>query len=316
MKILLNDLSLHGQFQNIKEFQNSIAMIMRMRREIIRFGRELRCHRKIAYAQITHKLTMQQAIQAFNESERRAVMVWLTQRGPFWEDTRDHACDDYFAYKESVVTDLALGEAAYGCFNDSECHTVSLTPSDWQFTPVPVAWHSDNTVTNIDVPNHWAVNTLETVLQNASPPAQSWQQLATDMQVRCTNLTFAADSFAPLYSHPFVPSVAERIVKRLEILDKFKCCFDAQGQRTLEGQHIYKTYFMGKKALFSDSSDGEKRKFETELTFKHPDNNLETLFCPWHGKEKTDQRRIHFSWPIRANEKLYVVYVGPKITRR
>jgi hypothetical protein len=31
---------------------------------------------------------------------------------------------------------------------------------------------------------------------------------------------------------------------------------------------------------------------------------------------KTQQIRIHFSWPIRVDTPLYVVYVGPKITKR
>ena len=26
--------------------------------------------------------------------------------------------------------------------------------------------------------------------------------------------------------------------------------------------------------------------------------------------------RLHFSWPIRADEPVYVVYVGPKLTKR
>jgi hypothetical protein len=43
---------------------------------------------------------------------------------------------------------------------------------------------------------------------------------------------------------------------------------------------------------------------------------LEKIFCTWHGKVKTPQYRIHFSWPISAVAPLYVVYIGPKITKR
>ena len=35
-----------------------------------------------------------------------------------------------------------------------------------------------------------------------------------------------------------------------------------------------------------------------------------------HGKVKTPQIRIHFSWPITASTPLYVVYVGYKITKK
>ena len=51
------------------------------------------------------------------------------------------------------------------------------------------------------------------------------------------------------------------------------------------------------------------------MTFKHPTDASKTLFCPWHGKVQTPQLRVHFSWPVRADEPLYIVYVGPKITK-
>jgi len=52
------------------------------------------------------------------------------------------------------------------------------------------------------------------------------------------------------------------------------------------------------------------------MTFPDPDVQGETLFCSWHGKVKTPQYRIHFSWPVTAASPVYVVYVGPKITKR
>jgi len=52
------------------------------------------------------------------------------------------------------------------------------------------------------------------------------------------------------------------------------------------------------------------------MTFRHPEKADETIFCPWYGKVGTPQLRVHFSWPVRADETLYVVYVGPKITKR
>lgn len=315
MEVLLNDLSLHGQFPNFSAFRDAIDRVMCIRGKMRQYGRELYCRRNVTQAQVTHGLTMQQAIQQFDLNERRAVMVWLTQRGPFWDDERCHDPDDYLECQGQVVTDTALGEAAYHCFSGRAYHLVSLAPSDWMFTPIPVIWQR-NDIASIGVPNHWEISTLETVLRAASPPIQSWEQLASVIPSRCNNLTFAADSFEPLCGHPFVNSAAQRIVELLETLDKFKSCFDAQGQRTSEGQRIYQDHFTGKKAWFTDSSDSEKNEFKAELTFTHPIKDSETLFCTWHGKVKTPQFRIHFSWPIRANESLYVVYVGSKLTKR
>jgi hypothetical protein len=72
----------------------------------------------------------------------------------------------------------------------------------------------------------------------------------------------------------------------------------------------------GDNAWFSDSSEAEKNEFEESLTFPHPVEPGQTLFCTWHGKVKTQQIRIHFSWPVRWDTPLYILYVGPKITRR
>ncbi len=120
----------------------------------------------------------------------------------------------------------------------------------------------------------------------------------------------------PLEGHPFVPGAAQRIVERIDVLNRLKTCFDANGNRTVEGNQLYQDYFTGDKAWFSDSSNKEKRNFKNEMTFRHPDRSGETLFCTMHGKVKTPQIRIHFSWPITASTPLYVVYVGYKITKK
>ena len=73
-------------------------------------------------------------------------------------------------------------------------------------------------------------------------------------------------------------------------------------------------HFHGEKSWFSDSSDSEKRKFKQDLTFPHPERAQENLFCTWHGKVKTPQYRVHFSWSF-GTDPVYVTYVGPKITK-
>lgn len=317
MQVLLNELSLHGQFSSVCDFHNAVKAVMSVRDRMKQYGRELYCCRSLTEARVAHNFTFQQAIQQLALNERRVVMAWLTQYGPFWEDERQHEAGDYYLeHQNQIVTDKAIGEAAYQCVNGGDYHTLSFDPSSWRFSPIPVVWHREHGIIDIDVINHWNINSLQTVLQNASAPIQSWQQLASDMPIRCPNLTFSDDGFNTLYHYPFVHSAAQRIVELLVTLDKFKTCFDAQGQRTAEGHRLYQDHFAGKKAWFTDSSDKEKDEFETELTFDHPENISKSLFCTWHGKVKTPQIRIHFSWPIRADEPLYVPYIGPKITKK
>jgi hypothetical protein len=322
MEFLVNDLSFHGQFVSLSSFRGAIERVMAIRQVARRFGTALYCHRGIAQAQVTPTLSMPQAVQALMPNERRALMQWLTQHGPFWEDARNHGPDDWLEWNGNVVTETAVGEAAWCCLNGIERGLVSLVPSNWQFSPVPVDWVTDTDCrNNVDVANHWDSVTVEAFLQTVSPPLASWDQLKMLATARCTQLTFAVGAFDPLNGHPFVSSPAQRILFILDTLNRFRSSFDTDGRRTPEGHEIYRNFFTGKKggggrgALFSDSSDEEKREFEAEMTFMHPADAAGTLFCSWHGKVQTPQLRVHFSWPIRADEPLYVVYVGPKLTK-
>lgn len=317
MDLLLNDLSFHGQFQDIAAFKAAIERIMALRQLATRFGREIHCHRDLVNAQVTQTQTLPQVVQALERDEGRALMQWFGRHGPYWEDVRHHTVEDYLEYKGELVTDTALGEAAFGVMHGQERRLASLTPSAFELSPLSVIWTADGGQTRAaEVHNHWAVQELETALRGAPPAIDSWEQLADACQAQCDALTFLEDCFDSLRGHPFVDGAAKQILVLLDVLHRFARCFDPAGHRTPEGQRLYQDHFTGGKAWFSDSSQGEKNEFKNELTFQHPGALDETLFCTWHGKVKTPQIRIHFSWPVKADEPLYVVYVGPKITKR
>lgn len=317
MELLFNDLSLDGQFPNFTTFRTAISRVMTMREISRQFGREVICHRNVANARVSQDLTMQQAINCFDKNEQRVLMQWITKLGPFWEDTRVHSPDDYLECKGVVVTDSSIGEAAYGTFHGTSRHLISLAPSLWDFSPLNVTWIlSDGVNQNIRIDNYWDVSELESALRSAPALINSWDQLEEFSRLRFSNLVFSADSFNPLQGLPFADGAARQLLTRFDTLNRFKNCFDGQGQRTAEGQIIYQDHFTGDNAWFSDSSDKEKVEFKKDLTFPHPDVNGETLFCTWHGKVKVQQLRIHFSWPVQAGNPLYVVYVGQKLTKQ
>lgn len=317
LELLVNDLSIGGQFPDISSFRAAIGRVMRMRNLAQQFGRELHCHRNLSHAQVTRDLTMPQAIQRLEQAEKSALTQWITRLGPFWDDVRIHSPDDYLECSEQIVTDTAIGEASFRCLHGTDYHLVSLTPSSWEGSPLSVWWRRVNGEDlNVDIPNHISLEHLEPVLRLAQNPIVSWDQLAEVSQARFSSLHFSATAFEPLRGHPLVPSAVRGIIERLDVLERLKGCFDQNGERTPEGHHLYQAHFTGDKAWFSDSSDSEKRDFQAELTFRHPQIDGETLFCTWHGKVKTPQIRIHFSWPVRADMPLYIVYVGPKLTKR
>lgn len=317
MELIVNDLSLNGQFPDLPTFKESFRQINQMRQVARQYGRELRCHRNLVIAKVTQSHNIQQAIQSFDRNLQQAIMQWLTQYGPFWEDERLHSPDDWLEHKGDLVTDSALGEAAYCCCNGSDRHLVSFVPSAWEFAPIPVLWLCANEEPQqVQVPNYWQLDQLDIALNQAPTPFKTWQQMADACITRCPNLRFTPECFEPLQGVPFHPGVADSIRIRLELLEKLKGCVDENGKRTPDGLRILQNHFTDTKHWFSDSSDTEKREFKNELTFHDPDNKGKYLFCTWHGKVKTPQIRIHISSPFDADKPFYIAYIGPKITKQ
>ncbi len=318
MDLLVNDLSIHEQFYNIISFHKALSRLMNIRRVAQGFGREVHCHRKFLEVKPTPAMSIHQAVARLANDERRAVFSWLTRTGPFWDETRQHAEGEYLECKDEIVTDTAVGEAAFRMMNGMDCGLISISPSDWNYTPVDVTLRQNEELDDkkTTIKNWWCVDTFQDELQCIAPPIRSWDDLREASTTRFENLFFSENCFAPIVGTPFAKSAAYRFLRLLEILDRLARAFDANGVRTKEGHHIYQNYFTGDRALFSDSSDFEKKKFHQELTFFHPEDLRSSLFCTWHGKISHLTLRLHFSWPIEADKPVYIVYAGPKITKR
>ena len=322
MELLANELSLHKQFHDIGTFRAAFSRIMVMRTIARRYRLELHCQRDLLNRNPIPGVTLQMAIKGFPREERRAALVWLTRMGPFWEDIRRHTGDDYLECRDDIVTDTAIGEAAFRKLHGVECNLVSFSPSEWEFAPVKVTWRHEAEELedrNTALKNWWNGETLEDALRECAPPIQSWRELAEVCPDRFEGLTFSGDCFEPLINGvPFARSSADRMLVLLGILDALVRERDDTGEWTEEGHRIYRQYFMGDRALFSDSSTSEKQKqkFRKALAFRHPEKPGGRLFCPWHGKESHLMLRLHFSWPPPVEQPVHVVYAGPKITKR
>ena len=319
MELLANDLSFHGQFENISSFRAALRTLMTLRNTARRFGREVHCNRGLLQVAPLRDVSMQQALSRLSRNEQRAALLWLLKAGPFWDDLRSHNPADWLECRGRIVTDCAPGEAAFRSLHGIDSALIGVSPSDWDTTPLEVAWRreaEDLIDLTVSIKNWWEVDSLERHLQSAAVPVRTWGELALTAAKRFDALQFASDGFVPLSGVPFNRSSSDRILHLLHVLDRLAREVAPGDNFTAEGQIIYQQYFVGRNALFSNSSTEEIRDFRRRLTFRDPDSPAITRFCPWHGKERHMTLRLHFSWPPRHGERVHVVYVGPKLTMR
>ena len=325
MDLLFNDLSIHGQFHDVGSFHQALGRLMAMRAVAKRFGRDVYCNSNLVNISPGQRFQMQQVISHLrDQNKRRVVMRWLTN-GPFWDaspEQRKHSEDDFLECidnNDQVVTNTAIGEAAFRGLHGSPCGIVSIRPSDWESSPVTIVYRDGNGESgdqSINIDNFLDPSTLASSLQDAEPPISSWDGLEKAALDRFKRLTFAKDCFEPLAKFPFAQCSAKTLVKLLHVLSQLADERDKGSTQSVEEHQIYKNHFTGDKAWFSDSSDQEKQRFRRKLTFPHPERPNQTIFCPYHGKERHLNLRLHFSWSIQPGQPVYVVYIGPKLIQR
>jgi len=244
------------------------------------------------------------------------VLNWLAKAGPFWEESRQAVADDYFECHDTDVTDQGLGEAARRLLSGNTGSTYSFANSGFEYTPLPVVHGlAEAPFGTVSVQNHWEITGLRIAAENATPPPLNWTQMLDQVQARFEQLDLVRSCIAPLNGEPFSRYVVERVAELLRVLNEYVACLARAGGMTERNHELFAQHFTGEKAWFSDESETNKHKFRHQMTFVDPGNPSAGVFCPWHGKIKTPQYRIHFEWPPKPGEKLRVFYIGPKITK-
>lgn len=320
MDLFVNDLSLHGQFDDHLAFRQSLGEVILCRDYATRYRRTLRVPHSMVKRRVTPQLDFRQAVQATGDTDFiRRILVWLSKHGPFVEDDLLRNPNEYLALSDgTVVTEEAIGEAAARSFQGLPTGLISFIPSHYRRTPIEVNWYrDDDTVEHCDLSNCWEAQKLQDVLQSYRPHPENWSDFIAQLPDRFLHLTFLPELEQYLEGITFSPYLVQRSFVLLDVLNRLKTCFDAEGQRTAAGEELIDNYFRRDKALFSDASDSEKNDagLRTRMTFRDPDG--QELICFWHGKVKRPiQFRIHFSYPIQSHTPLYIAYIGEKRTKR
>ena len=316
MDLILNELSIHGQFEHVGSFRDALTRVMRLRSLARDYDRDVYVRTIDVMQRINTMHTVFEAIQKFTPDEKRTFLGWMSRQGPFWDNSFEIPSESQFEHQGTNVTESALAAAAYSIEVGVDRRLVSLHPSNWEVSPITVTRSSDSGSSEVSVFNYWQSSDLEVALQEAEPPLESWMQLEATARRRFQQISFTSTCFKELAGHPFSPSAADRILDRLVVLNQLMEFTDDNGRRTPEGQRLYEDQFFGDQAKFSDSSRREKRRFRRQLSFAIPGSSDRLELCGFHGKVYNPPYRIHFNWPVPPGGRLYVVYVGWKLTTR
>ncbi len=317
----VNDLSLAGQFDDPKAFRAALEPLLRLRHGNPSLGKRLYCTRGLGARPVTDRHDLRDAVFGLGDRTfTQLVLNWVTKQGPFWDDERQPNADDLFEHEGQDVTDQGLGEAARRMLAGADAGVFSFAGKDGEFERTPLAvTHGlpEAPLGSIGVENWWTTDGLRLAAEAAEGVPENWSQVIERAEARFQGLLLAGDLSDRLCPHPFSVYVAQRIIELLGVLDRMVAETDEQGRLSERGVELRENHFVGQKAWFTSESETNLTRFEADMTFRDPADHGKTIFCPWHGKIKTPQFRIHFEWPRPEGQReIKVVYIGPKITKR
>lgn len=239
-------------------------------------------------------------------------MNWFSKDGFFLPDDACANTEDRFvcyypkgAKEESKdITESALSECAFRKIAGEDVGSISLEQSKFSWSPIKVLL-SQSDVALID--NDYKLHSLRQRLEELLPPVSSWPVLMERIE-HLPKVILEPYMKKRLMTNPFSQNVAEGVYTRAKELSEMATATSLEQFNELFGK-----YATGTKARFSDSSPSEKRDFKDALTFFVDD---EQRLCPYHGKIKIQQYRIHLVDRPTYEKSARVVYIGPKLTKR
>lgn len=312
MDFFFNELSIHNQFQSKNDFKAAVYQFRSYREAVTKDGFRLYLHRNIFERPVLGN-TFRKGIQKYFERQQvRTLMNWFSKDGFFLPDDACADSEDHFVcyYPEGAeeeskdITKSALAECAFRNIAGEDTGSISLEQSKFSWSPIKVLFsQSDEAI----IDNYYTLHSLRHRLGDLRPPMSSWSVLLERIE-HLPKITFEPYAKTRLKANPFSQNVAEGIYARAKELSEMATATSLE-----QFNELFVKYATGTKARFSDSSASEKGNFKDALTFLV---DGEQQLCPYHGKVKIQQYRIHLIDRPAYDRSSRIVYIGPKLTKR
>lgn len=318
MSFYLNELSLHNQFASLTHFNNSLKVVLNIRRELINNDYLLLFCNKLKNRFIYSGKNFKTVFEEMTEDNiKRSIRIWLSSAESNWESVRLHDDKDTFIYNEENIINYSLAEISSRILCDTDCTSISFAPSDLCSNPLIIEYHIEGKKNkDINITNFWSILLFRTFLKGLEKKIDSWEELSIQIIKKFPNFKLL-DSFQNnLEGCPFNESIANRTLELMFILDDYRESLNEDNSRSEESNKIYEQYFKRKNAIFTDASSTEKRDpiYKKKMTFKDPKGN--DIECFNHGKIKQREFRLHYSTPITKKGNNYIAYLGEKLTKK
>jgi len=321
MKWILNDQSLNYIYESAEQLITTITPILQYRTKSYIFRKGFFCARCFGNIRLLSGAKFHQEIGQYKDTNTKMLVLnWVNKTGPFWDDSREDNDDDYFEFNDVDVTDYGLGECARLLISGKPAESISSLRTDHNiFTETPLQVQhglTEDILGNIGVKNVWSIDQLIASIERATPRPNNWNEALNFLDERFDKLYLSPDIRCQLASQPYSTCVVDRLDSLFHVLQSYIESRGDDGRHTALSNEILCKHFKGDKAWFSDESASNRADFSSELTFKDPFDPTKNIFASFHGKIKTPQYRVHFPWPITAEDtQIKILYIGPKITK-
>ncbi len=311
MEFFFNELSIHNQFLSQGDFKAAVGQFRSCREDITAAGFRFYLHRNLLNRPALGTSFRKGVQRCFTSQQVRALMNWFSKDGYFLPDEACTEMEDcftcYFKGDEGIenrdVSDSGLAECAFRKLNDSAACSVSLEASEYNWTPVTVVLEGYG---ETDMVNYFTNHLLATCLDDLQSSISSWSVLLDRIE-QLPEVSVASYVLDRLNANPFSENIANGLYVCARALSEMATAVSLD-----EFNELFAKYCTGGKARFSDSSNDEKERFKSDLTF---DVDGEKTLCPYHGKVKIQQYRLHLAERPVFERSARVVYVGPKLTK-
>jgi hypothetical protein len=307
---VFNDLSLQKNYTDVSSLKNDLKELADFYDAGKRFEHTVYLHRDAIKQLSVLKTPFHGALKDtrfFTQSQRAKIYIMLDKTSPVLPDDTAIPSGLAFYYEGQAIPNTGLAECAYQAYMEESTSTYSLSGSCFRKNTLIVSIkQNDTSLSELPIENYFSLSDFNQKLQSLRGPMRSWESFFNFTELRYKWVECTDELRIPLRRQAFEQRLADKIICRMDALEQMA---DAQSEEIF--LELEKKYCHGDRAWFTDESETRKHELKDKLTFMV--DGIKTL-CSYHGKISYRTFRIHFTPRPKRGEKIYIAYIGYRIT--